>query len=228
MNRPILLDLFCGAGGAAKGYHEAGFDVVGVDLEPQPDYPYPMHEGDALAFVAEHGRDFDAIHASPPCQGYSTITADQTRHPRMIPATRSALVATGRPYVIENVEGARLHMDNAVLVCGSSFDMEIRRHRYFESNVPLMSMPCAHGRQGRPIGVYGDHPQNDTEYRRPDGTRRGNKARSIEHAQEVMGMPWASWHGCTQAIPPAFTAFLGEQLLAYVLSEMAAWDEALS
>jgi DNA (cytosine-5)-methyltransferase 1 len=218
VNRPRLLDLFCCEGGAARGYDQAGFDVFGVDCEPQPDYPYPMHQGDALAFVEEHGHEFDVIHASPPCQGYSTMTADHSKHPRMIPQTRAALVASGRPYIIENVAGARAHMEHPILVCGSSFGMAVRRHRFFESNVPLMSMPCTHKRQGRPIGVYGEHPQDQTDYRRPDGTLRDDKAKTVEHAREVMGMPWASWHGCTQAIPPAYTHFIGEQLMSAVLA----------
>lgn len=211
MSRPVLLDLFCCEGGAATGYTRAGFEVVGVDIEPQPLYPFEFHQGDALDRYRPH-----AIHASPPCQAYSTITADKTRHPELIEPTRAALRATGLPHVIENVEGARLHLDHGLRLCGSSFDMAVRRHRYFESNVPMLSMPCAHARQGRPIGVYGDHPEDDHDYRHPDGTRRGAKALTLAHAREVMGMPWASWRGCVEAVPPAFAEFLGEQLLAHL------------
>jgi DNA (cytosine-5)-methyltransferase 1 len=212
VSRPRLLDLFCGAGGAAFGYHQAGFEVVGVDINPQPRYPFEFHQADAMTFPLD---GFDAIHASPPCQGYSTITPDKTRHPRLIGPIRERLQATGVPYVIENVEGARRYLRHPVKLCGSSFGLAVRRHRYFESNVPLMSIPCAHGRV-RPIGVYGDHPENDHDYRRPDGTRRGAKALTVDHAREVMGMPWATWPEIVEAIPPAFSSFIGEQLLEHL------------
>lgn len=109
MSRPRLLDLFCGAGGAAMGYHRAGFDVVGVDIKPQKHYPFEFHQGDALEYVAAHGHEYDVIHASPPCQGYSEETPLEYRgnHPRMIGAVRDALQKIGKPYIIENVDGAR-------------------------------------------------------------------------------------------------------------------------
>lgn len=210
-----LLDLFCCEGGAAVGYHRAGFDVVGVDIEPQPNYPFPMVVADALDPPFDLA-DFDAIHASPPCQGYSTITPDPDRHPRLIGPVREMLRASGRPYVIENVEGARRHLIEPLKLCGSSFGLPVRRHRYFESNVFLWSMPCRHPDQGRPVGVYGDHPQDDFEYLRPDGTRRGAKANSVDHAREAMGMPWASWNGCREAIPPAYTEWIGAQLVEHL------------
>lgn len=211
--RPRLLDLFCCEGGAGMGYYRAGFQVVGVDNEPQPLYPFEFHQADAIEFVREHGHEFDVIHASPPCQAHSTITPDKSRHVDLIPSTREALLHVGRPYVIENVEGAKRELIDPVKLCGSSFGLKVRRHRYFESTVHLWSMNCMHETQGRPVGVYGDHPQNDREYRRPDGTRRGDKAQTIDDAREAMGMPWASWHGTTQAIPPVMTEFIGHQLI---------------
>lgn len=216
--KPRLLDLFCCEGGAATGYAAAGFEVVGIDLDPQPRYPFQFIQGDALvAFEMPAWIDtFDVIHASPPCQGYSTITPDQSRHERLIPVVRDLLRKTGLPYVIENVEGARLELDHPIKLCGSAFGLAVRRHRYFESNVALLGAPCSHVQQGRPIGVYGDHPQDDIDYRRPDGTRRGQKALTLEHAREAMGMPWASWRGCAEAVPPAFTEYIGAQLLAHV------------
>ncbi|MGN7705059.1 hypothetical protein [Cellulosimicrobium sp. 22601] len=216
MSRPRLLDLFCCEGGAGMGYHRAGFDVVGVDIVDQPLYPFEFVQADAIEYVREHGHEYDAIHASPPCQAHSTITPDKSVHVDLIPATRNALVATGKPYIIENVAGARPALVDPVLLCGSSFGLRVRRHRLFESNIFLPSIPCMHGTQGRPTGVYGDHPQNDHEYRRPDGTRRGAKATSDDDARDAMGMPWASWHGTTQAIPPAYTQFLGEQLIEHL------------
>lgn len=221
MTRPLLLDLFCCEGGAAVGYDRAGFDVIGVDIVPQPRYPFEFHQADALDLLAEmaHNRTtkgFDAIHASPPCQGYSTITPDQSKHERSIGPVRDLLRRIGLPYVIENVAGAKWDMDHPILVCGSGLGLKVRRHRWFESNAALLGVPCAHGLQGRPIGVYGDHPQDDSEYRRPDGTRRGSKATTVDHGRAVMGMPWASWHGLSQAIPPAYTEHIGRQLLAAV------------
>jgi DNA (cytosine-5)-methyltransferase 1 len=213
MTRPILLDLFCGAGGAAAGYHRAGFDVVGVDREPQPHYPFEFVQADALTYVAENGHRYGALHASPPCQGYSTITPDRSKHPRLIPVVRILLRHFGVPYVIENVEGAQHDLRHPVKLCGSSFGLAVRRHRYFETNQAMFSVPCQHGLQGRPIGVYGDHPQEDAEYRRPDGTRRGQKATTVEHAREAMGIDWMDWLELAQAIPPAFTEYIGAQLV---------------
>jgi DNA (cytosine-5)-methyltransferase 1 len=210
MTRPRLLDLFCCEGGAGMGYHRAGFDVVGVDIAAQPLYPFEFHQGDAIEYVKEHAHEFDAIHASPPCQAHSTITPDKSLHEDLIPATRDALVAAGKPYIIENVAGARPALIEPVQLCGSSFGLRVRRHRLFESNIFLVQLPCAHGTDV-PVGVYGDHADGVT--RRPDGTSRGVKAQTTAEAREAMGMPWASWHGATQAIPPAYTEFLGEQLL---------------
>ncbi len=237
MAAPKMLDLFCCAGGAAMGYHRSGFDVYGVDIEPQANYPFPMHQGDALdvlrRLVAGEGvtfstssdlfssgrsttlrlTDFAAAHGSPPCQAYSTITPDRSRHPRLIEPLRDLLRATGLPYVIENVEGARRELHHPVKLCGSSFGLKVRRHRYFETPVTILHPPCQHATQGRPVGVYGDHPQDDSYYRRPDGTLRGNKAASVEHAREAMGIEWMSWLELAEAVPPAYTEHIGRQLL---------------
>lgn len=214
MSRPRLLDLFCCEGGAAVGYERAGFEVVGVDILPQPLYPFEFHQGDALKFVLEHGHEFDAVHASPPCHFHSTITPDKSKHVDLIPQTREALVALDLPYIIENVEGAKRSLIDPVTLCGSSFGLKVRRHRLFESNIWLSPLTCDHGAQGTPVGVYGA--LRDGVWARPNGTSRGVKARTVEEAREVMGMPWASWHGTTQAIPPAYTEWLGSQLLTAV------------
>jgi DNA (cytosine-5)-methyltransferase 1 len=233
MTAPRLLDLFCCEGGAAVGYARAGWDVYGVDIDERDAYPFPFHKasaivvmslllaGEGIEFRSVDGNtelltlsDFSAVHASPPCQVFSTITPDSARknHLNLIPVIRELLILSGLPYVIENVEGAKSALLSPMKLCGSSFGLRVRRHRYFESNVWLVSLPCEHARQGRPVGVYGDHPQDDSEYRRPDGTLRGNKAVSLADAQDAMGMPWATWRGCTEAIPPAYTEFLGHQL----------------
>ena len=212
MTRPRLLDLFCGAGGAAMGYHRAGFDVVGVDIEEQPRYPFPFVQDDALECLAEYSQEFDAIHASPPCQAYSTSTPDKTRHPDLVATVRGLLVASGRPWVIENVPGAPLHAP--IVLCGHAFGLPVRRHRLFETTIAVLSPGCACD-SGEPIGVYGDHPQ-EANYRRPDGTRRGAKARTLAEARAAMGIDWMSWRELTQAIPPAYTQFVGEQLLEHL------------
>jgi DNA (cytosine-5)-methyltransferase 1 len=213
MNRPRLLDLFCGAGGAAMGYHRAGFDVVGVDIKPQPNYPFEFHHADALAVTGDFAwidflLAFDAIHASPPCQAYSVATPAYARdgHPDLVAATRELLEATGLPYVIENVPGAPL--DNPVILCGSSLGLRVRRHRLFETNWPLMVPPCMHAHQGQPVGVYGGGTGK--------GQKRGRKAMSSAEAIAVMEMPWASRNEAVQAIPPAYTELVGAQLLAHI------------
>ena len=210
--RPRLLDLFCGAGGASVGYHRAGFDVVGVDIEPHPDYPFPLLVADALEFVLDWADawNFDAIHASPPCQRFSTATGDnRDKWPDLIESTRQALDATGLPWVIENVPQAPLQ--DPIRLCGSSFGLAVRRHRHFESNVPLVGTECRH--QGTPVGVYGQHPDR-REHLRPDGTRRGAKARSLAEGQAAMGIDWMTWPDLVESIPPAYTEHIGRQLLA--------------
>lgn len=211
MARPKLLDLFCCEGGAGVGYHRAGFDVTGVDISPQPRYPFPFAQFDAIAYVLAYGEQFDAIHASPPCQRYSTMTADPDAHPDLIGLTRTALQQIGRPYVIENVAGARPELDHPVMLCGSGFGLGVRRHRLFESNVPLWGMPCAH--TDAPVGVYGSHP-DERQHMRPDGTSRGVKARTDAEASAALGgVDWMSWHGMRECIPPTYAQYVGEQLL---------------
>jgi DNA (cytosine-5)-methyltransferase 1 len=220
MSRPRLLDLFAGSGGCAVGYDRAGFDVTGVDLLPHPEYPFPLVVGDALSVLRAPAvlASFDVVHASPPCQRYSTITPDSSRdsHPDLIAPVRDLLHTWGGLYVIENVEGARHELRDPIKLCGSSFGLEVRRHRYFETNIPdlILQPTCRHAEQGRPIGVYGDHPQDDEYYRRPDGTRRGNKAKSIDEARRVLDIDWMTdWDDLADAIPPAFTQFIGEHLI---------------
>lgn len=201
--RPRLLDLFCGAGGAAMGYHRAGFDVIGVDINPQPNYPFEFVQGDALDPV-NWGRAA-AIHASPPCQRYSTITARhgrQDEHPDLIPRTRFLLEATGVPYVIENVEGAPLH--HPVRLCGSMFGLQVRRHRLFEANVSLTQLECDHRSQGPVVGVYG----NTGGSSKRDGVTFGK----VEDWKRAMDIDWMKAVELAQSIPPAYTDFIGRQL----------------
>lgn len=216
--RPRLLDLFCGAGGAAMGYHRAGFDVVGVDINPQPDYPFPFIQDDALT-VAGDWQDFDAIHASPPCQAYTTMN---NRHgsssPPLIHVTREMLQATGLPYVIENVPGALKALHNPVRVCGRAVGMEWHRHRMFETSFPLLVGHCQKGRDA--FGIYGKL-DGRRLWRRADGSIY-RAARTLQEARDVMGMPWANWDGVREAVPPAMTEHVGRQLLAHIGLEVAA------
>lgn len=207
MSRPRILDLFCGAGGAGMGYHLAGFDVVGVDIEPRPHYPFEFHEADALEFPLD---GFDAIHASPPCQSFSAYRrrADVGAWaPNLIPQTRARLRASGLTYVIENVLGAPLL--DPVQLCGSSFGLDIRRHRLFETSWPVMTPPCDHGWQTP---------------RFPPATNRTNLRRTVEigsyrcaHlAAAAMGIDWMTNTEISQAIPPAYTEHVGRQLIAHL------------
>lgn len=224
MNRPRLLDAYCCEGGATAGYQAAGFHVTGIDLDARPAYPGDdFIQTDAVTYIREHGHEYDAIHASPPCQAYSLATPAHRRDewPDLIAPTRAALIHAGRPWVLENVEGARRHLDHAIRLCGSSFGLQVRRHRWFESSELLMPLPCRHAEQGPPIGVYGQHGDLNGPVTRPDGGSRGTKARDLHEARTAMGMPWATWRGCVEAIPPKMTEWIGWQLLE-ALSETAA------
>lgn len=208
MGRPRLLDLFCKAGGAGAGYHRAGFDVVGVDIEPQPNYPFEFHQGNALdVWWLPDGitGGFDAIHASPPCQRYMTGgLVDRAKHPDLIGPTRELLKRTGLPYVIENVPGAPLRHD--IMLCGSMFGLDVRRHRYFESNRPLdpWTPPCDHSR--RVVGVYG-HPHGEA------GASPGMLPSNLDTWSRAMGIDWMTAPELAAAIPPAYAEFVGARLL---------------
>lgn len=212
---PKLLDTFCCAGGAGTGYSRAGFDIIGVDLNPQPNYPFEFIQGDAIEFIREHGHEFDVIHASPPCQAYSSITPDaaRSRHAQLIEPTREALEGTGRLWVIENVAGAKKHLVKPARLCGSSFGLRVRRHRYFETNWGMTGSVCDHKAQGEAVGVYGSHPDRK-RHLRPDGSSRGVKATSAEDASDALGgVDWMVWREMAECIPPAYTEFIGGQLM---------------
>ena len=212
-----LLDLYCKAGGASVGYKQAGFDeVVGVDIKKQKRYPYEFIQADALEVLSDMDflRKFDVIHASPPCQTHSA-----TRHLRnaqgkstnkvdLIPQTREALekwasANNGGYYVIENVPGAPLI--NPIQICGSYFGLKVRRHRLFESNFKLNGTTCNHKEQGRPVGIYGSM--------RDEIPGGGHTAKSIEQAREAMGIDWMIWGELVEAIPPAYSKWIGKQIL---------------
>jgi len=211
-----LLDLYSKAGGASTGYHLAGFtEIVGVDIQKQKRYPFEFIQADALEIMQdlEFLKSFDAIVASPPCQTHSATKhlrnaqGRETTKLDLIPETRAALKLSGKPYIIENVPGAPLI--NPTLVCGSHFGLKVRRHRIFESNIELIGTKCEHKQQGRPIGVYGRLRDNI-----PSG---GKTAESIEQAREAMGIDYMIWTELVEAIPPAYTEFLGKQLMEHLI-----------
>ena len=206
-----LLDLFCGVGGASVGYFQAGFEVHGVDLKHGKRYPFTYIRADVLDVLKdeEYIQQFDVIHASPPCQTHSitqhlrNAQGKTTSKVDLIPQTRAALVTSGKPYIIENVVGSPLI--NPIQLCGSSFGLQVRRHRLFESNMELQGSECNHKAQGRPVGVYGS--LNDEI---PNG---GKTAKTIDEARVAMGIDWAIWTELVEAIPPAFTKYLGHQVI---------------
>lgn len=230
--RPQLLDLFCKAGGTSTEYHRAGFDVTGVDIEFQPNYPFGFYQDDALDFVRRYGDHFDVIAASPPCQAYSKTryVTKSTHHPKLIKPVRDLLSDLGKPYVIENVEQAGPEMAAPVRLCGSSFGLRVRRHRLFETNWPLTGLPCDHAWQDSDriykirqssaragfymsgvVPVFGNHGQVAFEGPPPPGMSRETLL-----CREAMGIGWMSRRELAQAIPPAYTEHIGRQLIAYL------------
>lgn len=201
-----MLDLFCCEGGAGMGYSMAGFDVTGVDIEQQPRYPFAFECGDALEYLAEHGCEYDAIHASPPCQGYSHLTpgAHKAKYPKLIPKLRDMLRQLGKPYVIENVAGARHELENPVMLCGSMFGLRTQRHRYFETNFHIAA-PSACDHSLIPLLVT-----TASKASRAKRLALGMKPKSVKNAPAAYGIDWMSCDGLKECIPPAFTQFIGE------------------
>ncbi len=212
-----LLDLFCGAGGCAVGYHRAGFtDIVGIDLVHQPRYPFAFVRMNAIKYLLQHGHEFDAIHASPPCQRYSVATSkqEQSGHPDLIGPCRRILTATGRVYVIENLTRSPL-LSSSVVLCGSMFGMKVRRHRLFESNVLLSAPRCRHDLQPVVLSVTG------SGYGGKHKGHGATKPKGIDEAREVMGVDWGmTIKELSQSIPPAYTEHIGKQLLAHLATDL--------
>jgi DNA (cytosine-5)-methyltransferase 1 len=202
-----VLDLFCGGGGASAGYARAGFDVVGVDIVPQPHYPFRFVQADALAPPFDLS-DFDLIHASPPCQAWTAYKRRPNHvapRPELIAPVREMVRASGVPWVIENVPGAPVH---GVTLCGSMFGLDVRRHRVFETDPPiLLTPPCDHGSQAP---------------RFPQATNRANPRRTVEVGVwriplatqlEALGVDWElTREELSEAIPPAYTEWIGSRL----------------
>lgn len=215
MTRPLLLDLFCGAGGAAMGYHRAGFDVIGVDINPQPHYPFAFEQGDALDYLREEirlpARKVDAVHASPPCQAYTQAALSQRNsgkvYPDLLAPTRDLLAVLGRPWVIENVPGAPMRAD--ILICGCRVGLELRRKRLFETSWQERNVRPACVHTGTVVSVVGH------------GTPSWVRAKlgfnpTIAHYRAAMGIDWMNRGELSQAIPPAYTELVGALLLAHL------------
>jgi DNA (cytosine-5)-methyltransferase 1 len=215
--RPVLLDLFCGAGGAAMGYHRAGFDVVGVDIVSQPNYPFVFHLADALTFPLS---GFHAFHASPPCQAYSDLQKQSKRdYPDLIGPIRERLKAEGLPYVIENVDGAPLI--DPIVLCGTMFSgLRVLRHRLFESNVRLAVPP--HPKHplvftyDKRKAHYGQLDQNTAFVQVTGG---GNC--TVANKRAAMGVPWMTGAEANEAIPPAYAEYIGGQIIHTIAAEAA-------
>lgn len=209
-----LLDLFAGAGGAAMGYHRAGWEVTCIDIAPQPRNPFTFVQADAIHYLAEHWQDYDAVHASPPCQRYSGMSACRPgladEYPDLIAATRGLLELTGLPYVIENVPRSPLRPD--LVLCGHMFGLKLYRHRVFETNTfmwqpehvkhVIPASKAGHWKPGTIISISGH-------------------VSPIAVAKEAMGIDWMSRDELSEAIPPAMTEFIGTQLITH-LQEAAA------
>lgn len=217
---PLLVDLFCGAGGASVGYHRAGFDILGVDHKPQPRYPFPFVQSDALEWLASADlSEVDAIHASPPCQAYSAANNihRRTDHPDLIEPTRRVLRKTGLPYVIENVPGAPLRQP--YVLCGLALGLNVKRHRLFETDLTMLVPPCQRGHPGDWLLVFGHtvlerrHQSGRTV---KDGPILHRRHVSTDRGRKAMGIDWMNRDELSQAIPPEYTKFIGGWLLAAI------------
>lgn len=216
-NTMRILDLFCGAGGAGVGYHRGGFEVMGVDIQPMPNYPYAFIQTSALQALVtvDFVAGFDAIHASPPCQASSNLTKGTNRgrqYVNLIPAVRELLNLTGLPYVIENVQGSALRRDQTL--CGEMFGLDVIRHRYFELGGWSAPAPGHKSHRGKVQGW-----RHGTYYPGPyfavygEGGGKG----TVTEWQQAMGIDWTSNRKeIAEAIPPAYTEWIGGQLLAHL------------
>lgn len=212
MTRPLLLDLFCCQGGAGEGYRRAGFDVVGVDIDPQPRNPHPFIQGDALKLLADRGfmAQFDAVHASPPCQHASALGAlsPHKTYPALIEPTREALLSYDVPWVIENVMPARLDKTRSIVLCGGMFGLRTYRHRRFEPS-PGLTLTAP------------DHPTHVIRTATKRRRERWDQGWHVSVTGDVgtyvgpgaMGIDWMDGNGLSQAIPPAYTEWIAPQLL---------------
>lgn len=205
------------------GYHRAGFEVVGVDREPQPRYPFEFHQADALEYLREHGEQFDVIHASPPCQfatnlrhlGAARNGSYPDDHLNLIGPTRDHLKALGIPYVIENVAGARHLLVSPIFLCGSQFNLKVYRHRYFEISPFLVITPPHHPhRDQTPSAGNGISPKGFISVAGSGGVKGMNSKEIVAYWSASMGIDWMTRAELAEAIPPAYSEYIGRQLIA--------------
>lgn len=212
-----LLDAYSCAGGAGMGYSRVGFEVVGVDVAPQPNYPFEFHQGDAIEFIRAHGHEFDVIHASPPCQSYLNLGAVNKAlgrdydHADLIYATRDAILETGKPYVIENVEDAAAELVAPIRVCGTGLRLPVRRHRLFESSLPIVGVDCQHQRFTEKKYWTGWRPNGETRLSTVVQVYGNGGGR--EQWGPAMGIDWMTPEEMCEAIPPAYTEWVGKEVL---------------
>lgn len=223
------LDLCCCGGGAARGYAQAGFQVLGVDIDPQPNYPFEFVRGEALEYLRHQNlKPFDIIHVSPPCQGYSTAVSSRASRyvrtlgkdePRLIAPLRALLEESGKPYVIENVMGARKELRVGLTLCGSMFGLPIARHRIFETNWPI-----AQPMHARCSGVAKRFSEAmGWEYRDMSVTGKGRRKGTTERWKQIMGIEGnMTQHQLSEALPPAYTRYIGQQFLSFLANHQTA------
>jgi len=207
--RPLLLDLFCAAGGASAGYDSAGFDIIGVDHEPQPHYPFQFVQCDVFEFLAQGlPAGVKVIHASPPCQLFTQASHIQGagKHVNLIPETRTWLRALGLPYVIENVPGAPLIRPD--MICGRALGLGVKRHRLFECTIRLETPPCPPGHPGEWYSVFGRSVRA-----RGASIHDREPTIGIDVGRRAMGITWMNRAELSQAVPPAYTELIGRQLM---------------
>lgn len=212
-----LLDLFCCAGGAGRGYSQAGFEVVGVDIDPQPNYPFKFIQADALTLDPAFLASFDVIHASPPCQSYSDLAkrnGNADEWPRLIEPVRAMLIKTGKPYIIENVEGAPLL--NPMILCGTMFpNLRVLRHRLFETNFEIVAPPHHKHPKVHTFDKRKSHYGKTDEWKDFVQVTGGGNCR-LAAAQDAMGIDWMTKGEINEAIPPAYTKYIGLRLKKYL------------
>jgi len=216
-SKPRLLDLFCCAGGAGIGYAKAGFEVVGVDIKPQPNYPLPFVQTDALDLDSNFIASFDAVHASPPCQSYSDLAkrnANADAWPRLIEPVREMLTRSGLPYVIENVDGAPLI--DPVVLCGTMFpELRVLRHRLFEANFAIVPPPHKKHPKVHTFDKRKSHFGKTSEWKDFVQVTGGGNC-TLAAAREAMGIDWMTKGEINESIPPAYTEFIGSELMRYL------------
>ncbi|MFD5081882.1 SAM-dependent methyltransferase [Kitasatospora sp. NPDC058406] len=206
-NGLTLLDAYCCQGGASMGYYLAGFNITGIDLHPQPRYPFPFIQGDAIQHIRDHGHQYDAIAASPPCQRYSaTQRIQRNDHPDLIGPTRDALDATGRPWVIENVEDALPELRAPVTLCAAPLGLHTYRHRLFEPGGGLQLAQPDHPKHTVPSVKMG------RPLREGDWYHAVGNFSNVPYVRADMGVPWMSRDGIRECIPPAMTRLIGQQI----------------